>query len=111
MKNFKNLTNEEICNHIFNDKRADFNSINEDHELTERFFNESEFTSRVVYEDKRIKVVYSYFEINEDNLIEYIFIKSSKWGRIKKSHFTIDGDTGEFNEDRWGCLLLRQGLI
>jgi len=102
MKNFKNLSNEEICNYILNNKKADCMELSAKEELKEGLNPKTGFTTRIVYKDKHVTIAYSYMELDEDDILQNFFIVSNWWGRIKNSYFTIDGERGKFGYVRCG---------
>lgn len=102
MKDLRNLTNEQICNYILNNKKADCMELSAEGELKEGLNPNTGFTTRIVYKDKHVTIAYSYLEIDEDDIIQNFFIISNWWGRIKNSYFTIDGERGKFGYVRCG---------
>lgn len=95
MRNLINLSKEEICDFLLNNKKGECLELSPE-EGTDT--GKSGFTNRVVYEDKNMKIVFSFLEIAEDDTIQEFFIYSKWWGQIKNSMFTLQGWRGKSKE-------------
>lgn len=100
-----NKSNAEICDFLFNGKKADALELSAEKGKDD---GRSGFTDRTVYQDKNIEVIYSFLKIEEDDIIEQFFIYSNWWGSIKNSFFTIEGEKGKFNHLRCGVINLNE---
>jgi hypothetical protein len=91
MRNFINSTNEEICEFLLNNKKADGLELSAEQSEDEN----TGFKSRTVYKDKTMEIIYSYLEIDDDDFVENVYIYSKWWGQIKNSFFSCEGFTGK----------------
>jgi hypothetical protein len=92
MKSLINESNETICEFLLNNKKADALEFG----IYKNIVNgKSDFTERVIYEDKSMKIIYSFLKIKKDDTIEQFFIYSTWWGKIKNSFFTLEGFKGK----------------
>jgi hypothetical protein len=96
-------TPEEICEFLLNNKTGD--AVELSPEKTE---TDTGFTNETIYKDKNIEIIYSYLVVGKDDIIEQFFIYSKWWGKIKNSHFTLDGNFGKFTGIRCGVLSLSE---
>jgi len=94
MKNLFNLSNEEICEFLLNNKKAVALELGSEEDVLENN-PDNKFINRVIYEDKTMKIIYSFLKIKEDDIIEQFFIYSTWWGKIKNSHLSLEGFTGK----------------
>lgn len=92
MKSLINLSNEEICEFLLNNKKADGLELNPEKNTDK---DSSGFISRTIYKDKNIEIVYSFLKIEDDDIIEQFFVYSNWWGKIKNSFFTCNGFKGK----------------
>jgi len=91
MKNLIELSNEEICEFLLSNKKADALELNPDRSGERK----SDFIERTVYKDKSIEIIFSYLKIADDDIIQQFFIYSNWWGKIKNSFFTVEGFKGK----------------
>lgn len=92
-KSLINLTNESICEYFLNNKSAD--AVEIDLEDLKSIEADSLFTNRTIYEDKAMRIVYSYCEVEKGNIYEQFIVCSTWWGKIKNSFFTLKGHKGK----------------
>lgn len=91
MKNLTKLSNEEICEFLLNNKKADALELSK----LRSALNKTEFVERVIYKDKNVEIIFSFLYISEDDIIQQFFIYSNWWGQIKNSFFTLEGFKGK----------------
>lgn len=94
---------EKIIQFLFNGKKGDTIELSPErsNEKTEDIPEEKEI---LIYQDKSMKVYFSYLIIEEDDVIEQFIIYSRWWGKIKNSFFTINGEKGKFTKVRCGVI-------
>ncbi len=107
MKKLFNLQVQEIVNFLLNNKKGDCLELSAGRESAD---NKSGFIDIPIYKDKNMKIIYSYLVVDEktDDIIEQFFIYSNWWGKIKNSHFTIEGDRGNFRNTRCGVININE---
>lgn len=104
MNDLRESSNEEICHFLLNGKRGKMTQLGLD---DENYKGPVNYINRVIYEDKKTKIIFSHLEIDRGSLIQKFFFYSSSWGRIKNSFFTLEGYQGTFDEKMCGFINIK----
>lgn len=104
MKDLRESSNDEICHFLLNGKRGKMTQLGLD---DENYKGPVNYVNRVIYEDKKTKIIFSHLEIDRGSLIQKFFFYSSSWGRIKNSFFTLEGYQGAFDEKMCGFINIK----
>lgn len=99
MKTLTSFTNDDVCEFLLSNKKANALELS-----SERSDENNGFTKRVIYKDKTMEIIYSFLEIEKDDVIEQFTIYSTWWGKIKNSYFTLEGFKGKSDKIRCGVI-------